>query len=1539
MNDLSVAIIGMAGRFPGASDIDRFWRNLETGVESISFYSDDELRAAGVTDDVLGNHNYVKAAGVLDDIDLFAAEFFGISHAEASLMDPQHRFFLECAFEALENAAYDPTRYDGTIGVFAGMAPSVYFLNMIKGDRDILGDDTSSRLAALFGNDKDYLSTRVSYKLNLKGPSLTVQTACSTSLVAVHLACQSLLAGEADIALAGGVSIVNNRHKRGYICTPGGLHSLDGHCRPFDSCASGTVFSDGVGLVVLRRLSDALHDRDNILAIIRGSAVNNDGGSKAGYTAPAIAGQAKVIADALAAANVPIQSISFIETHGTGTLVGDPIEIAALTRIFEQATSERGSCAIGSVKSNIGHLNTAAGIAGLIKGVLSLQHKIIPPTLHFTYANPEIDFARSPFFINSTLAHWNTTRWPRRAGVSSFGLGGTNAHIVLEEAPPAQSPTLSRSSHIITLSAKTETSLQRAKTHLIDHLHKVTPGSLADIAYTLQVGRGEYHFRQVTVGHTVEEIIAGLTSQSHPLSQHAACKRHNAPIVFMFSNGGTDSISIAKDVYREELVFRQEIDRCAATLSTLLTLDISVPMLLHGPGTEECRPPLLNSILTHTSLFAVEYSLAKQWISWGVQPTAIIGYGCGDFVAACLSGVVTLDDALRLVALRSELAHNVSSRGLVSISCSRDQLFSCLCEDVLLVAEISPTDYIISINIDAITDLELQLIRHGITYARITSSNASFLTSTSETREQFVRAATAVPTHRPGIPYVSAATGEWVTGDSFANATYWAQNAGQPLRFFFGIEKLLRQYSGALLLEVGLGEDLCPVLRKSTLACEATDIVASVPKLSDHTSSYANLLLTLGRLWLSGTSIDWASYYKHEARRRCPLPTYPHERGSFWRERTISNPSHPAKPAYSSDVKLYHPSWTRLSISPLLRENPIGGSFLIFARDDRFSACLVGRLNASGYRAVSVLPGSHYSSEQDFQYRIDPDSADHYARLARALKDLDMMPRYIIHLWGCGDRAVRAQNRCVNGTQSVPVEFQHLLSIARALCKRDAPATLKIVVVTTGVHSVLGEECQRPDRATLVAACLSIPQENPQVKCVAIDVSDQLVESADVSELDPLMDGIIDEATSVDDLTRVLAYRGRSWWRQTFEVAPSNTASPRTSRLIVGGVYLITGGTGGIGFEIAELLASRFGAKLILVGKSKIPPRADWESSATKDCTGHVARKIRQIQRLEALGAEMQIESADVSSLPEMGGVVERAIARFGRIDGVIHGAGVSGAGALIDRSDRDAEVIWNAKVGGLKVLEQIFCEKRLDFLVLFSSVSSFMGGENIGDYAACNVYLDTFAEATPRPNQTFTISINWDIWKDVGMAADVSPPKGSKERYRSYDQFGLTSTEALDAFCRVLTESCTRIVISRRDFNKAVEMSRLFTVSHLRPVSVSDVNGAIGFDRAAPDDHVEPEAEPTAKIEAEIGRMWGDILGLNEVRADDNFFDLGGDSLVALTLIFKIQERFGVSVLLPELLSCPVLGDHVLLVEQRLLDKIENMDEIGDIDPEMVVG
>ena len=899
-----IAVIGLAGRFPRARDLDEFWQRIRDGVECISELSPEELRESGVPEMAIADPNYVNATAWLEDAEMFDAGFFGFTPREAEAMDPQHRVFLECASAALENAGYG-AGYDGPVGVFAGASMNSYLTSNILRNQQVA--ESAGPYQLMIGNDKDFVSTRVAYKLDLNGPALTIQTACSTSLVAIQVACQSLLTYQSDIALAGGVALYWPQ-KQGYLYQEGMILSPDGHCRAFDAKSKGTVGGQGVGVVVLKRLEDALRDGDTVHAIVKGTAINNDGSQKVGYTAPSVDGQAEVIAMAQAMAGVDPSTITLIEAHGTGTPLGDPIEIAALTQVFRSSTDAKQFCAIGSVKTNIGHLDAAAGVAGFIKAVLALKHGVLPPSLHFEEPNPQIDFANSPFRVQTEAETWETGSEPRRAGVSSFGIGGTNAHAVLEEPPTSEASLAARPSQLLVWSAKSEEALQAATANLEAHLRTHADTCLADIAHTLQVGRRRFPYRRSLVASTREEALEQLEGeQTHsPVQANEAVER---PVVFMFSGQGSQYWNMGASLYKVEATFRKHFDECAEKLLGPLGCDLRDVVF-----SESANDELNQTHFAQPALFAIEYALAQLWIAWGVIPTAMIGHSIGEYAAACLAGVMSLDDALDLVAARGRMMQQLPAGSMLAVFAAPEELASTLDDEVSLAAVNGPEFCTVSGPAASIDALEAHLTGEGVESRRLETSHAFHSSMMDPILEEFTKLVEGVALSPPEKPYISNVTGTWVTAEDATDPSYWARHLRGTVRFADGLNALLAE-PNRVLLEVGPGKTLATFARQAAAGNRRADIATSLPHPNEKRDDARFVVETAAELWRQGVRFDWAGFSKHGELHRVPLPTYPFERKRYLAEpkplTELTGGGEAAKVNRSVDDWFYLPSWRR----------------------------------------------------------------------------------------------------------------------------------------------------------------------------------------------------------------------------------------------------------------------------------------------------------------------------------------------------------------------------------------------------------------------------------------------------------------------------------------------------------------------------------------------------------------------------------------------------------------------------------------------------
>jgi amino acid adenylation domain-containing protein len=873
-----IAIIGVHGRFPGAGSVEEFWANLLAGKDTVARFSDDELRASGLDPEKLRREgHYVPARGVLADADRFDAAFFGVHPKEAEVMDPQQRVFLEVCWEALERSGYAPGRINGAVGVYAGATYNTYYLHALhpRPDlRELVGDEQ-----VMLGNEKDYLATRVAYKLDLTGPAIALNTACSSSLVCVVQAYQALATYQCDMALAGGVAVMVPQ-QRGYYHQEGYIGSPDGHTRTFDVDAKGTVFSNGATCVVLKRLADAVADGDNVIAVIKGVAVNNDGARRASFGAPGVDGQSEAITFAQEAAGFDPESISYVEAHGTATPLGDPIEVAALTKAFRRSTDKRGFCAIGSVKSNVGHMDAAAGTAGLIKTALALKNRQLPASLHFRQPNPKLELESSPFFVNAALRDWTSPDGaPLRAGVSSFGTGGTNAHVVLQEAPALPESSASRASQLLLLSAKTATALEAATEALAARLASEPALPLADVAYTLQVGRSEFAYRRAVVCSTTADAVEALRNRESRASVSGRQEYREPPVVFMFAGQGAQFVGMGAELYRSEPVFRAAVDDCAQLLQGYTGFDLRPIIFDDGADPVAAATRLRQTRNTQPALFTIEYALARLWMSFGIQPAAMIGHSVGEYVAGCLAGVFSLQDALLLVAERARLVQEMPQGSMLAVRLPEAEVLPLLGGGCAIAAVNSQRLCVVSGPSDRIAELEATLAARSVSTRALHTSHAFHSPMMDPVIEPFTRLVRGVTLSPPRIPYISNVSGRWISDEEATSPEYWAEHVRQAVRFADGVEELLADPT-RVLLEVGPGQTLTQMARQNPQARGSQRIFSTLGAMGE--AELPAMLGALGRLWLHGVTPDWKAFYESEQRHRVVLPTYPFERERFW---------------------------------------------------------------------------------------------------------------------------------------------------------------------------------------------------------------------------------------------------------------------------------------------------------------------------------------------------------------------------------------------------------------------------------------------------------------------------------------------------------------------------------------------------------------------------------------------------------------------------------------------------------------------------------
>ncbi len=1437
----ALAVVGMAGRFPGASSLEQFWHNIANKVSAVQHYSAEELLAAGVKPEDIQQPNYVRAGAVLENIEYFDTSFFGFTPREAEIMDPQFRIFLECVWEALEMAGYAITTFDGLIGIFAGAGYKNYLRHHITPSPKIA--KAFSEFQISLGQEQDVLATMVSYKLNLKGPSVAVQSFCSTSLAAVHLACQSLLNYESDLAIAGGVAL-NSLQKKGYFYEEGQLTSPDGCCRPYDARAQGSVLSNGAGVVVLKRFQDALNDGDHIYCIIRGSAMNNDGNQRVNYTAPGLEGQASVIASAISYAGVHPETITYIEGNGSSTMLGDAIELAAMSRAFASKTQKKQFCGIGSLKSNLGHLDRASGVAGLIKTTLALSHRQLPPHIHYEQPNPEIDLKNSPFYINTNLAPWPRQQAPRRAGVNSFGLGGTNVHLVLEEGPEQQSDPAARSWHLLPISARSAWALQQANSNLVAHLKAHPEQSLADVAYTLQIGRCAFNYRQFVVAQTTEEACAALEQQQ---GMYTHQERRDRPVAFLFPDADEQYIKVARNLYGQEPVFRETLDRCCQFLPTQMQLALQPLLSPEHNGTEaseRAEERRCDNNFPATQLlatFIVEYALAQLLLAWNIRPQVMLGDGPGEYAAACVAGVLSPQDALTILTHRAQF-----------------------------IAE--------------------------------QSESASSLPKDAR------KALSSVQLHEPRIPYISTVTGTWVTKEQATDPDYWVRQLGQTASLSQRMEAIL-QGPECVLLEVGAGQAFSSFIKQQPEG-QHTQVLPLLTEQADE----ADLLSALGRLWLAGVTIDWKQLSAPERRLRVWLPTYPFERQRCWiddptnlnviRQRAATAP----KEADIADW-FYLPYWEPTLPPALSDKQPSDNLCLIFADPHGIGTGIARSLEQAGCPTMMVEAGETFAQRSANRCSMRADSARDYDELFKGLSRSGRIPKTIIHCWSLTkDGATCAHPH--NFVRERQTGFFSLLRLARAIGSSIYDAAIRLIVVTNHVQAVTEQDALRPEKALVLGACKVIAQEYPYITCQSID----LVCPDTTSRTYALLaeDLAVECLSNLEE--RTVAYRGSRRWAQRYLPMRLESAEKAATPFRSRGIYLIIGGLGEIGLLLAEYLATKMQARIVLLDDGSFPvgnQRAAWLENHPADDA--VSQRILRLQAMEAMGAQIQVRQANFADAAQMQQTIEQMRQQYGALHGVFYLAGGFDPQTIQDSDLASYEAQFQAKIDNLLALKQALQGVALDFCLLHSSLTGILGGLGCAADAAASALMDVFALQQSQSSPMPWISVNWEPWQTRENERQVSGT--------TIARFLIAPHEGLEALSRIIASRWTQVIASTGDLHARLQQ-------WVQPLSNDAADrGAVPLNSARPQVST-AYVPPTNPTEQKIVEIWQALLGFEQIGIYDNFFELHGHSLLGMQLISRLRQIFQVNVPLTTLFEDPTVANLAKVVEQLIIEEIEQMDE-----------
>ena len=1488
-----IAIIGMSCRFPGANNLEQFWQNLRDGVESISILEDRDLEVSDRT--VLNHSNYVRAGASLPDVDLFDASFFGYSAKEAEIMDPQQRIFLECAWEALQSSGYANQEKEQSIGVFAGSGMNTYLINNVHPNHNFSSQQTflgsALDLQVRLANGKDFLPTKVSYKLGLRGPSVNVQTACSTSLVAVHMACQSILNGESDMALAGAVA-VGIPQNTGYLYQEDMIFSPDGHCRAFDADAQGTVFGDGVGIVVLKSLSKAIEDGDHIYAVIKGSAVNNDGGDKMAYTAPSIEGQREVIQEALNKAQVDPHTISYIEAHGTGTALGDPIEIAALTQAFGRKTNQTDACAIGSVKTNIGHLVEAAGMAGLIKTVLALKHKEIPPTLHFQKPNPNINFAQSPFFVNTELREWERNGTPRRAGVSSFGMGGTNAHVVLEESPKqAKSSSLGsgaiaqkskvkgeRSQQILTLSAKSDHALRELAENYVSYLASEPEAALADICFTANTGHQHFEHRLAVVAASKQELQEQL-AEFESLNTGMVKQPQSATIAFLFTGQGSQDVNMARQLYEQEPTFRATIDRCG----DILEPELEQPLLtLLYPETKTDPQGLLNETkYTQPALFAIEYALAQLWLSWGIKPDVVMGHSVGEYVAACLAGVFSLEDGLKLIAARGRLMQALPQDGaMLSMLASEQEAIAFIepYSKALSIAAINgPESVVISGSKEAINAVEQTLTAKGIKTKQLNVSHAFHSHLMEPMLTDFAQVAQTVKFSQPQIKLISNVTGELITHE-VTTVEYWCRHIRQSVRFAQSMS-CLNSLDVNVLIEVGAK----PILLGMGRYCLPEHQGLWLPSLRNNGNDWQQILTSLAELYINGITIDWVGFDGNYERYRTPLPTYPFQRQRYWLEAPDwygqelptqengngngqhSEPKTAAKSREDIDNALYQIKWKPQTLD--VRQSAlIAKNWLIFADKKGIGTQLAEKLGSKVESCTLVFPGQEYQQIGTQEFQIDPHNPQHYQQLVKTLPHLDC----VVHLWSLDIPEATVTEDVITSAQFGCVSTLYLVQalIGR---EKDVPS---LWLVTQGTQRVENYPITGIAQSPLWGMGKAIAIEHPELHCVRLDLNAETTGN----EVNILWSEIQHFSNSDNTEDQIV-------WRNNTRYVPRLTpyCASKTNRqsLIIkqDRTYLITGGLGDIGLRVANWLVEKGAKHLVLLGRSQPKPA--------------VSGKLEEIKEL---GVQVVVLQADVSEFSQMSAIFKQIEQTMPGLAGIIHAAGITDDGIIDNLSWKQFAEVFAPKIQGSWNLHCLSAELDLDFFVLFSSIASLLGSAGHSNYVAANSFLDTLA-AYRQTQGLSGLSINWAVWSKIGLA---SRNLQVLERLEKAGVGSITAQQGLQVLEQLLAEQPTQVgfvPINWASFQHQLGANTSF-FKDLKQASTSLISEStqltLGQQLAQT-----PNSDRQNLLSTHICSLVAKTLGLKSPQKLDHsarLIDWGLDSLMAIELRNELQSSLDCS-------------------------------------------
>jgi acyl transferase domain-containing protein/short-subunit dehydrogenase/acyl carrier protein len=1483
-NGLEIAVIGMSAKFPGSKDFNTYWDNLKEGRDLVKQFSDEELIQSGVISDKLTDTTYMRSFGLLEDKDSFDNDFFGYTLQEAHYMDPQIRIFHEQCWKALEDSGYAALVDKYKIGLFCGAADNInwkaYALASQNGDMDSFYTD-------LISNEKN-ISTLISYKLNLTGPAVYINTACSTSLVAVNSACKSLLTRECAIAMAGGVSI-RTQLQKGYQYEEGMILSKDGYCRAFDKDASGTIVGEGAGVVVLKRLSEAIKDNDNIYAIIKSSAINNDGNNKVGYTAPSVKGQADCIKIAHKLAGIDSTTINYVEAHGTGTVLGDPIEIRALNEAFGISSNEK-KCAIGSVKTNMGHLDAAAGIAGLIKVILSIKNEAIPPSLNFKISNPEIEFDRGPFYVNTKLKKWEKSLTPRRAGVSSFGIGGTNAHVILEEAPRFANDNFDKEFKILPLSAKTKNSLDRYSTILKDFVNADPNLNISDLVFTFQTARKHFDQRKFLIFNNANELIQSL-ELSNPTEKKITSSDYNDAIVFMFPGQGSQYINMGKDLYINEEAFRIEMDKGFSIIEKTINLDLKkiiFPDTLNDLKINE-------TIYTQPLLFIIEYALAKTIMSFGIRPKFMIGHSIGEYVAACISGVFSFEDALLLVLKRAQLMNSVSEGAMLMAQLNEPEARSFISDEISLAAINSDEQVVFSGSIARIADLALKFDEINISTVKLHTSHAFHSYMLDNVLSQYQEVLNKVQFNKTQLPFFSNLTGKLIPENEIISPDYWVNHLRETVLFSKGIQSILKMKNKFLFIEIGPGNTLTNLLKQNSGGIHTLAFnLLKHPKEKINDCKYFNN--TLAFLWLNGIKIDWNVFHLNKNRKKISVPTYSFEPSKHITEvdpfKIINKGFFDTKNMRQSSNNWIHKIVWKQAINVNVNDNNyFNKNVLVFLNDETEIEKINFWLSPLKENCFFVIQGSCFIKKNETTYIIDPYDESNFLKLFEDLKSRNILISDIVHLWTFDRTQNVKELSSLNVNFYKQIGYESLLNVARSYTSIFNSLMLNIHVISNGLFKVLGNELIEPAKTLLLAAVRIIPKEFDNISCKGFDVFDL--------DLDTLK-LIFNNNTKA--YHNEFAIRGKTNFIKSFEKI--NFEIPNDIKSIKkGGAYLISGASGGMGKIFAMYLAKEYAANLILVSRNEIPSNF--------------------ISILQQTGSKTVCIKSDITDTKMLENEIRKAESFTGLINGVIHTAGIADfSGVILNRKPKNDENIFKPKLFGTLSLFSVFEKQNLDFFINCSSLAASLAPFGQVAYVASNIYQDSFAEAADLKHNI--ISIEFTTLKETGMAVNATDHLTAAEQHKQLE-IGIDPAELINVFLSALYLKIPVPIISTVEINNYLKPETVFGSG------VENKNVLNQPVQERPTQSIEYEL-PVTDVEIKLTQLLENLFGFKNIGVNDDFYELGGDSLKAMMILKKIKLEFGVDILLKDFFEFKNIREISEFIDEKLWINSKSEKKFGSI-------